>query len=161
MPEVHVSDPYDELVEACRTLLSRDQADKLAYDVAEYSYELATADNIVALAKRRTVKPLLLINVGDPLAAGEDTTGRVWTENVPVEIIVAAVDLRSVDHQLRKARALAQHARTKLSGQMFTGEAIGSATFAWQGNTHIGTTKELTLYAVLFTAKCVTSVDPA
>jgi hypothetical protein len=129
--------------------------------IDKYHNELVDEDSVKEVARDVAARPALLISVGDPdvLPDSYDSTYRVSTDSIPLEIIVAYSNLRDPAIQKEECRAIAFEVRRALQGVKFEAPQMAEAVFVTEGLEHIGTTKGLTLYSVMMRLVAEVSMD--
>ena len=122
------------------------------FDVRGYAFELANAANVKRLHSQLGIKPVALVDVGEPSAepALRDTTGQVTRDTVPVQVIVAWKNLRDPMVQKRECRDWAWAIRRLFQGGRFEADNFTNAQVVFINLTHNGTTDGMTLYSVWF-----------
>lgn len=138
---------WDDIYRAAEEYLTRGD-DK--FFVKQLDDELVSEDAIERLAKNVRTTPYLIVSVGDPTATDYDSTYEVSAISVPVEVIVAVSDLSSQAKQIRRAREIAMRVKKLLQAQGYESEDESLSIFIWVGDEHLGTSRELTLYSVMF-----------
>lgn len=148
---------WDDVYKAVEVLLQQDGDD---FTIKELDQELVNEEEIERLAKRVRTRPALVVAVGDPTANDQDSTHEVSKESLPIEVIVAVSNLRSQRAQLNQARRIAQKVRALIQGEGFSSANTSKAVFTFENTEHLGTSRDLTLYSVMFRVEYSTAFTP-
>lgn len=121
-------------------------------DILFYDQDVATEEGVKKVAARIVQRPNVIINVGEPSAIPDtlDSTARVNKDTVPVEILVAVSELRDMREQMKKARLMSWIIRKNLQGVTFHGDVFPDAAFVFVAMQHLGSTKGMTMFSVIF-----------
>lgn len=146
---------WDDVYEMAKFYLSQGPE---KVEIEEMDDQIVSKESIERLAKQVRVKPYFIVAVGDPTATDYDSTGETTNISVPVEVIVAVSDLSSQRKQLNRARELVTRVRQLLQAKAFESDDASRAIFVWQSDEHLGTSRSLTLYSVLFRVDTTTTI---